>query len=141
MTRIASTLLLLFALALPITQAAEPEESKDEIATRIAGDRDVLKALASAKSNLSKPHAIEFHFVARSEAAAKALAKEGKSLGYTVSEIDGMIDNDNKKYWFFDLVQNIVPSEENVFAHTKQMAALGKKHEVQYDGWGTPVVK
>jgi regulator of ribonuclease activity B len=142
MIKLASKLALLFALTLSVVQAADPtEETKDEIAARIAGDRDVLKALASAKSNLSKPHAVEFHFVATSESSAKALAKEGKSLGYTVSELDAMVDDDGKKYWFFDLVQTIVPSEENVLAHTKQMTELGKKHAVQYDGWGAAVVK
>ena len=142
MTKIASTLLLLFALALPLSHAAEPaQETKEEMATRLASDRDVLKALAGAKSNLSKPHMIEFHFVARTEASAKALAKEGKALGYTVSEIDGMVDNDGKKYWFLDLVQHIVPSEENVFTHSKEMTELGIKYDVQFDGWGASVVK
>ena len=116
-------------------------ESKSETAARIKGDREVIAALANAKSNLTKPHELEFHFIGYSESKLSALAEEGKTLGYRVSKIDTLVDKDGRRYWFFDLIQGIVPTEKNIVSHTAIMAALARKYGAEYDGWGCQVVE
>lgn len=121
---------------------SEPSgESKNERELRLKKDREVLKALANAGSILSKPHEIEFHFVGYDEVKVIAAAEEGKKIGYRVSKIDGMTDKQGIKYWYFDLIQSIVPSEQDIFSHSGAMVALSKKHNIEFDGWGCLVVK
>lgn len=115
-------------------------ESREMAAARIRGDRDVIAALADSKSNLAKPHEIEFHFIGYDESKLAALAQEGKSLGYRVSSIDTLVDEGGAKYWYFDLIQAVVPAEENIIAQTAIMVALARKFGAEYDGWGCNVV-
>lgn len=116
-------------------------ESKEERAVRLQKDREVLKALADAGSDLRKPHEIEFHFVDYDAAKISAVAEEGRKMGYRISKIDNLADTQGHKYWYFDLIQSVIPSENNVFSRTEAMTALGKKHDVKFDGWGCLIVK
>jgi len=116
-------------------------ETKEERATRTQKDRDVLTALSNAGSNLKRPHEIEFHFVSYDKTRITAVADEGKKMGYQISDIDTLNDEQNGQYWYFDLLDSVVPSEENIFARTKIMTNLAKKHSVEFDGWGCLIVK
>lgn len=97
--------------------------------------------MAEAGSNLTKPHRIEFHFVSYNESKTTALAEDGKKMGYRISSVDSLVDANAKQYWFFDLIQDVVPSEKNVFSHTEIMAKLSKKYGAEFDGWGCHIVK
>lgn len=121
--------------------AGAQDESRSERSTREKKDREVLRELSKAGSDLSKPHRIEFHFVGYDEAKVLALAEEGKKAGYSVSSIDSMVDKDARKYWYFDLIQDVIPTEKNIFGHTAVMAKLAKKYAVEFDGWGCLIVK
>ncbi|MDX2109037.1 MAG: ribonuclease E inhibitor RraB [Verrucomicrobiota bacterium] len=123
------------------SNASGSSETKEELAVRLKKDREVLKALANAGSDLSKPHEIEFHFVGYDEAKISAVSTEGKQMGYRVSKIDSLTDKKGQKYWYFDLIQSVVPSEKNVFSHSAVMTALGKKYDVEFDGWGCLIVE
>ena len=136
------TMISLFSFLFGSTHAADASgETKEELALRLRKDREVLKALANAHSDLSKPHEIEFHFVGYDEAKISAVAEDGKKMGYCVSKISTLADKQDRKYWYFDLVKSVVPSEKNVFSHSAAMTALGKRHDVEFDGWGCLVVK
>jgi regulator of RNase E activity RraB len=137
-------MLSLFSFLSGSTHASEAPatgETKQKRAVRLQKDHEVLKALADAGSNLSKPHEIEFHFVGYDEAKISAVAKEGKKMGYRASKIDRLADKKGRKYWYFDLIQSVVSSEKNVFAHSETITALGKKHDVEFDGWGCLIVQ
>ena len=121
--------------------AGAREETRRERSIREKKDREVIRELAKAGSDLSKPHRIEFHFVGYDEAKVVALAEEGRKAGYSISSIDSMVDKNARKYWYFDLVQDVIPAEKNVFAHTAVMAKLAKKYAVEFDGWGCLIVK
>jgi regulator of RNase E activity RraB len=116
-------------------------ETKEERAARIHNDRDVLNSLANSGSNLKKLHEIEFHFVSYYKAKITAVAEEGKKMGYRISKIDALNDKQARKYWYFDLIRSVVPSEKNIFSHTEIMTNLAKKHAVEFDGWGCLIVK
>ena len=131
----------LFSFLFGSSQASTASESKEEHSIRLEKDREVLQALANAGSNLTKPHEIEFHFVGYEEGKILAVAEEGKKMGYRVSKIGSLEDKKGRKYWYFDLIQDVVPSEKNIFSRSEAMTALGKKHNVEFDGWGCLVVK
>ena len=131
----------LFSFLFGSSHASAAGESKEERSVRLQKDREVLQALANAKSDLTKPHEIEFHFVSYEEAKILAVAEEGKKMGYRVSKIGSLVDKKDRNYWYFDLIQDVVPSEKNIFSHSEAMTALGKKHNVEFDGWGCLVVK
>jgi regulator of RNase E activity RraB len=118
-----------------------PTETIEERMTRLQADRDVLKSLVNSGSNLKKPHEIEFHFVSYDKTTITAVAVEGKKMGYRVSKIDTLKDKQARQYWYFDLIQSIVPSEKNIFSQTEIMTNLAKKHAVEFDGWGCLIVK
>lgn len=134
-----------FSLFVPAPSLASMKntttETKEERMTRLKADRDVLISLANAGSNLKKPHEIEFHFVSYDKAKVTAVAVEGKKMGYRVSKIDTLNNKQARQYWYFDLIQSVVPSEKNIFAHTEIMTNLAKKHAVEFDGWGCLIVK
>jgi len=118
-----------------------PTETKGERTIRMQKDREVLKSLVDAGSNLKKSHVIEFHFVGYEKAKITAVAEEGKKMGYRVSKIDSLNDEKNWKYWYFDLIQSVIPSEKSIFSHTEALTLLAKKHAVEFDGWGCLIVK
>lgn len=121
--------------------AGAQDETRSERSTRERKDREVLRELSKAGSDLSKPHRIEFHFVGYDEAKVLALAEEGRKAGYSVSFIDSLADKDARKYWYFDLIQDVIPTEKGIFAHTAVMTKLAKKYAVEFDGWGCLIVK
>lgn len=136
---------LIFSVVVPFPSLAAMKntttETKEERMTRLQADRDVLKSLANAGANLKKPHEIEFHFVCYDKAKITAVAEEGKKMGYRVSKVDTLSDKQARQYWYFDLIQSVVPSDKNIFLHTEIMANLAKKHAVEFDGWGCLTVK
>lgn len=134
-------ILMISLLAFLFGAADALGETRVERATREKKDREVLSALIKAGSDLSKPHRIEFHFVGYDEAKITSLVEDGRKMGYEVSSIDTMADRDARKYWYFDLIQDVIPSEKNMFSHTEVMAKLAKKYAVEFDGWGCLVVK
>lgn len=139
---IISQILSLFAPLSGITAPNKaPTETKGERTIRMQKDREVLKSLADAGSNLKKPHEIEFHFVGYEKAKITAVAEDGKKMGYRLSKIDSLNDEKNRKYWYFDLIQSLIPSEKNIYSHTEAMTLLAKKHAVEFDGWGCLIVK
>jgi regulator of RNase E activity RraB len=121
--------------------AGAQDETRSERSTREKKDREVIRELSKAGSNLSKPHRIEFHFVGYVEAKVMALADEGRKAGYSVSSVDSMADKDARKYWYFDLIQDVVLTERNIFGHTAMMTKLANKYGVEFDGWGCLIVK
>ena len=148
MRKLSSLLLVfsqIFSLFVPVSSFASMKnattETKEERMTRLQADRDVLKSLANAGSNLKKTHEIEFHFVSYDKAKIIAVAEEGNKMGYRVSKIDTLNDKQARQYWYFDLIQSVVPSEKNIFSHTEIMTNLAKKHSVEFDGWGCLIVK
>jgi regulator of RNase E activity RraB len=116
-------------------------ESADARAKRIEGDRAVIQSLKEHHSDLSKPHRIEFHFVGYDHAKVIAASEEGAKMGFELSKIDTLADKQGVQYWYFDLIRDVVPSEKNVTPVTARMAELGRKHGIEYDGWGCLIVK
>jgi regulator of RNase E activity RraB len=118
-----------------------PVESAQEEAKRRDDDRGVIHALRNAGSDLSKPHALEHHFITYDRAKADAVISDELAAGYKASAISTLNDKSGRQYWYFDLVKSVAPKEETVFAESLRMTQLAKKHGVDFDGWGCAIVK
>jgi len=111
------------------------------------GDRQVLAALASHGSNLTKPaHTIHFLYF-KSLASAQTAAAELQKAGYQNLRVHRAPP---KSLWqrFFGPHEysciaetHAVPSEANVFATTDRMTLLAQKLGGEYDGWEASVEK
>lgn len=113
---------------------------QDVLVRQRAKDEQVLRALADAGSDLSKPHSLEHHFVCPNRAAAQPVVAWGIAAGYQTSEVvDGEFEG--RKYSCFDLIKSTVPTISIITAETSAMLAAAARHGVEYDGWGCEVVK
>lgn len=124
----------------PVDCEQAPVVSQDVLAHQRAKDEQVIRALAEAGSNMSKPHSLEHHFVCPSREAAGPVVAWGKASGYQSSEV---IDDEfeGRRYVYFDLVMSTVPTIAEVTMHTSAMLEIAARHGVEYDGWGCEVVE
>lgn len=114
--------------------------SKDVLAHQRAKDEQVIRALAEAGSDLSKPHLLEHHFICPTREAAAPVVAWGAASGYHASEVvEGEFEGRN--YAYFDLVVSTVPTIAEVTKQTAAMLEIAARHYVKYDGWGCEVVK
>jgi regulator of RNase E activity RraB len=116
-----------------------PEEraviAADVLARQRLKDQQVVRALANAGSDLSKPHALEHHFVCPNRAAAEPVVAWGRAAGYEPSPVsDGEFKG--RRYAYFDLVKKTVPTMANITPQTTAMLEVAAKHAIEYDGWG-----
>jgi regulator of RNase E activity RraB len=99
-----------------------------------------MRSSSSAGSDLSKPHAIEHHFICRDHATADAVTKWSAEQGFAVSKL-------THRKWkgqeglSLDLVQKLVPTSENVSSETTTMLKISRKSGAHNDGWGAAVVR
>jgi regulator of RNase E activity RraB len=101
-------------------------------------DQQVVRALADAGSNLSKPHALEHHFVCAERAAAELVVARGRASGYDPSPVsDGEFVG--RRYAYFDLVKKTVPTMANITPKITAMLEVAVEHGIEYGGWGYEV--
>lgn len=133
------TCVAIFSFLFGASRADSSSESRQDRLHRQTKDRQTIEALQNARSNLSKPHMIEHHFVTNDRAKAEALSKAGKAAGYKASAIKSLKDDNGKNYYFFDLIKPTIPKETTIFSASLRMTTLGREHGVLYDGWGCAV--
>lgn len=102
-------------------------------------DLAVIDALRGAGSNMSKPHALEHHFVSKNKANLEALRDQAAANGLHVSEI--LSTGRLLKTYFFDVVIDTIPTIENVSPATTAMHQWAAQFSCSYDGWGCSVVE
>jgi regulator of RNase E activity RraB len=111
------------------------------------GDRQVLAALASHGSDLTKlAHTIHFLYF-KSMDAAESAAGELQAAGYQnirvhrapTTSLWGRLFGPREYSCIAEM--HAVPSEDNVFATTDRMNALAAKFSGDYDGWEVSIEK
>lgn len=121
-------------------QGSPPLLPAEVLRSQRAKDVDVLRALADAGADLSKPHSLEHHFICPDREAAQRVIAWAVDAGYSPGEVlDG--EWEGRKYAYFDLIKHTVPTIENVSSQTGAMLEVAAKYGVEYDGWGCAVVK
>jgi regulator of RNase E activity RraB len=100
-------------------------------------DQEVLDQLRQAGSNLAKPHTVEFFLYFPTEQAAIDAAKEIQP------EVDGLKVNlgADETNWLCFGVKSMVPRPDDLRRLRKCFNQIANKHNGDYDGWGTEVVK
>lgn len=103
-------------------------------------DEQVLRRLAEAGSDLTKPHSIEHHFVCSERSSATPVLSFGASAGYQPSPV---AENTfaGQPHFTFDLVRVCVPTLAAITEQTRAMMEIATKHGLEYDGWGCMVVE
>jgi regulator of RNase E activity RraB len=113
--------------------------SADVLAHQRVKDEAVVRSLANAGADLSKPHSLEHHFVCPNRAAAEPVVAWGLAQGYRPSSVSER-KFDGRAYAYFDLVKSTVPTMANISSQTSAMLEIAARHGVEYDGWGCEVV-
>ncbi len=109
--------------------------SQAELDTDRFGNERVIKALANAGSDLTKPHDIEYHFMSEARAGVESLKDWGAEAGYSVAN-EGTGDG----YFYVDLIKATVPELELISADSALMLQAAATYGCEYDGWGCSVV-
>jgi regulator of ribonuclease activity B len=104
-----------------------------------AADLETISALQRVGSNLSRPHALEHHFVSKNRADLESLRSHAILDNYRVSQI--LSTGRLFKTYFFDIVIDTIPTIENISPASSSMCELAAKYSCSYDGWGCRVVK
>ncbi|MFC5527964.1 ribonuclease E inhibitor RraB [Cohnella yongneupensis] len=104
-------------------------------------DELTLKALHEAGSDLSKPHLVEHHFVVWDRKLLNNLIQELKVNNYEISEVLDDTYTNGQPYLYFDAIKSTIMSKSIVYHESNLMKSLAVKYNVEYDGWGTSVVK
>ena len=97
-------------------------------------DNSVVSKLVEVGSDPTKPHSLEFVFLGDGR-GLKAVASELRERGYAPL---GKLDFAGGQ---IVMVKSMPLNVKAIFGESKQHARLAKSHGVQYDGWGTAVVK
>ena len=97
-------------------------------------DNSVVCKLIEVGSNPDKPHSLEFVFIGEGR-GLKGVARDLQERGYKPL---GKLDFTSGR---IVMAKSLVLNVQLIFAESKQHARLAKEHGVEYDGWGTAVVK
>ncbi|MBS9801672.1 ribonuclease E inhibitor RraB [Bacillus thuringiensis] len=107
-------------------------------------DIETLVALKDAGSNLTKVHYLEHYFLVDTIEIAEKIADVLRGKGYDIYEPSEQISEDGLSFYVFIVGKNCIPTKENVWEETKQMAELAILHSGtcdSYDGWETQIVE
>jgi hypothetical protein len=128
---IAIFLVALWALLRSGSQARQAPNIPDDL------DGQVLKQLATAGSDLSKPHQVEFFLYFPDEARASEACRELTVEGYS-AKVDRAATGPQ---WLCFATKPIVPAHATMVAIRARMNALAQAGNGEYDGWGTPIAR
>jgi regulator of RNase E activity RraB len=103
----------------------EPQRQKDL----------AVLALLKKHSDISQPHRIEHHFLTNSRTGGMELLEWARLNGFEVSGLQEGREQD-RRYYYFDLIKPQMPVIENISADTSLMLRLAAEFECTYEGWG-----
>jgi len=99
-----------------------------------------IQALIDAGSDPNKPHPLEHHFYCDNPDSLKALMAKGESLGYRVANLGDNV-HEGTHYWYGDLIKETALNLKVIDEEKSLMLKLAREFDVDYDGWGSPVVE
>jgi regulator of RNase E activity RraB len=115
--------------------------SADDINRRMRMDLAIKKQLQSHNDNEDAAHILEHHFIAEDRSALEGVARVGRMLGFTASEITEDTTESGQRYYFFDLLSDSTTRLNEVARQSILMFSLGEACGAEYDGWGTLIAK
>ncbi len=100
-------------------------------------DMQVLLQLEEAGSDLSKEHSIEFFFYFPTEAQARAATGEIAGDGFEVL-VEPAVEGSE---WHCLVRKSMVPDHQALVDIGSRFESIADRHDGEYDGWGTEVVR
>ena len=100
-------------------------------------DEAVIIQLQKAGSDLTKPHAIDFYLYFPSESAAEQAASQMRQTGFQV-EVWRPAKSEG---WLCLGAKKVVPELSTIQGITRNLNALAKSLNGNYDGWEAQVEK
>jgi regulator of RNase E activity RraB len=113
---------------------------QDVLAKQLEFDRTLLAKLSAGGDNAGVVHKIEHHFIAGDRDPLVKLSEYARALLFEPSEISQQ-EHEGSKYWLVDLVSRIRLDDGRISCETALMKVLAVGYRVEYDGWGTYLVK
>ncbi len=107
--------------------------SKPEIEYPNDDDGDALRRVAKL-ADMSKPMLLDFHILARSEAAAEACLRAVIAAGYAASKFGS---DDDPDYWTVECKIEMIATYDDVVRVQQALDAIVAPHGGRSDGWGT----
>ncbi|MDX1391142.1 MAG: ribonuclease E inhibitor RraB [Rheinheimera sp.] len=98
---------------------------------------DTIAALLEDGSDPDALYTIEHHFYDKDFAKLEKLAVELFKLGYEVTDAEEVEFEDGSNAWVFDAIREQSLDTDSIVADAIKLEELAKKHQVEYDGWGT----
>ena len=98
---------------------------------------ETIAALLEDGSDPDAMYTIEHHFYDQDFNKLEKLAVELFKLGYEVTDAEEVEFEDGGSAWVFDAIREQSLEAASITADAIKLEALAKKHQVEYDGWGT----
>lgn len=98
---------------------------------------ETIAALLEDGSDPDAMYTIEHHFYDQDFNKLEKLAVELFKLGYEVTDAEEVEFEDGGSAWVFDAIREQSLEAASITADAINLEALAKKHQVEYDGWGT----
>lgn len=98
---------------------------------------ETIAALLEDGSDPDAMYTIEHHFYDQDFNKLEKLAVELFKLGYEVTDAEEVEFEDGGSAWVFDAIREQSLETASITADAIKLEALAKKHQVEYDGWGT----
>jgi len=120
---------------------------QDKLHAKLAGSQKLFEDLEDQGADMDAVHTIEYYFLASTVEPLKQLADTADFLGFGFSEIEEGNDPSGEKYYYADVLSRtpILSEDFGVFIPAAREAALmvllSDTHGVEYDGWGTKMIK
>ncbi|ATO31322.1 Regulator of ribonuclease activity B [Dickeya dianthicola] len=106
------------------------EEQREE--TRL-----IIEELLEDGSDPDALYTIEHHFSAEKFEDLEKVAVDAFKLGYEVTDAEEMEMEDGAVLMCCDAISEVALNAELIDQQVEQLLALGERHGVNYDGWGT----
>jgi len=110
----------------------------EEIEFQKTKDAHVLELLRLCRSDMGQEHEIEHFFYAPDSSAAQAMIKEAQDAGYKASDCHYV--REGQTVWLVMIFSPALPTDKAVNSESIFMLSLARKHNANYDGWGTGMV-
>ncbi len=99
--------------------------------------RAIIRELLEDGSDPEALYTIEHHFSCVSFSALEEAAVEAFKLGYEVTDPEELELEDKSIVMCCDIISEATLNAELIDAQVEQLVKLARKHNVDYDGWGT----
>ncbi len=98
---------------------------------------ETIAALLEDGSDPDALYTIEHHFYDKDFARLEKLAVELFRLGYEVTDAEEVEFEEGGSAWVFDAIREQSLDTDSIVADAIKLEELAKKHQIEYDGWGT----